>query len=1139
MKKIYRDIKKEKIDIEKSNIAKKAVCFATVAAMAITCFYSDGFTIETEAAGAVSYNGTTYNLMGVDGQETFTLLNDGSGLVLRFLNEDDVEEEINIETGKYVCAYSDADLILDSSVTSEVNITVNTGCVASIEGSNTGDIDNEGGVISVSGSNDGDILNHSGEMSITGAVSGSSFDNWGTLNIMTDDFNMDALKNSTAGADIYVSDFTMDSTISGTGYLYADNLVIDGSSAGIVPTVTNSLTLPNNATYGPSINVSADTLVTSEGGNFTIDIEDVGLYHIDYEWFEEKTASWVSKAAPDVNSVGGVSILYGTEYNMKNYFTTSSDGEVTVMYADFPEGSDEPGAQFSEQPTEVSTYRAYYYVAETDTYRDIDGYSNDFEIRYLTKSDDSDMDAELDGTYTTDGTYRYYNTPVTVTPNDGFKMYLTYPDEEDETFKDQCVINDDGYYNGVMGVFRRSSDNATSNSEYFDYAAFYVDQLAPEVDKSTVVDENGDTPEVDPVDGAEFHARKIEFDIHDIWGDDESIYDEALSSVTVNGEGVDITGGVAHVVMSTTKGTKSYDIVATDKAGNVSSMTLSIEYRKTVPTTSLTMSDSYYGAALATPAVTTDSDQDESEYTYYYKKKGAGDEEYSETKPTEVGDYTVKVEIPFTDEYAATQAEADFSISYLPRPEVAYTLSGTEGNNGYYKSDVYLYAPDGYEISSSIDGTYGEYVSYNDNLDGIYLRRISDGATTNYIAVEKVWIDKTAPYIPDKGLDSDGYELEVGEGQTIKAKSLSFSVTDDNLSSVTVNGEAVTVSEGKADIKVYASPDVAKSFAIKAEDEAGNTSSLNFTLEYGQKLVPTASVSLDDYYVGQVYEPTLTTDSDGKDSVIYEYKKTGNIESEYSTAKPIEAGTYMVRATIPETATYKGISCTDEYELSFLDAPKNPYIINGAKGKKDYYITDVYLTSDDNYSISSTFRGAYGTRVPYSAAGQLIYLRRKSDGALTNAITVSEKLKIDKDMPVFAASEYAGKNSGVQGKVYSDEYSVSISDEHLEKVLVDGNEIDVAGGKATAKLNPENGIKTFSIKAEDEAGNINSVSVEVSATWLKDRVIPADKVLPLVGSEGYKLSGGKWKVNGDSTVYSGGRDVYVKKDGSYTFSKVD
>ncbi|MCR4845638.1 MAG: hypothetical protein K5865_02760 [Eubacterium sp.] len=1140
MKKTYKDIyvsdktKKEKNSIEKSNIAKKAICFITVAAMAITCFYSDGFTVETEAAGAVSYNGSTYTLTGIDGQETFTLSDNGSGLVLSFLDEEDVEQEISIETGKVIHASADADLILDSTVESEVNITVASGCVASIEGSNTGTLDNEGGIISVSGSNDGDILNHFGEMSITGSVSGSSFDNWDVLNIMTDDFDMDELKNSNVSAEIHVSDFTMDSTVSGTGYLFADNLVIDGCDAGIVVTATNSLKVSSGTDYGPSIKVAADTLVTSEGGIFTLQIEGEDIHHIDAEWFEDKTAAWAYKATPDVNSVGGVSIFYGTEYNMKNYFTTSSDGEVSVMYADFPEGSEEPGLPYSEQPTEVATYRAYYYVAETDTYRDIDGYSDDFEIRYLTKSDASDMDAELDGTYTTDGTYRYYNTPVTVTPNTGFTMYLTYPDEGDETFKDQCVINDDGYYNGVMGVFRRSSDNATSNSEYFDYAPFYVDQLAPEVDKSTVVDENGDTPDVDPVDGAEFHAKKIEFDIHDIWGSEESIYGDALSSVTVNGEEVPVGDGIAHVEMSTTKGTKSYDIVATDKAGNVSSMTLSIEYKKTVPTTSLAMSDSYYGAALATPVVTTDSDQDESEYKYYYKKKGADDETYSETKPTEVGSYTVKVEIPFTDEYAASQAEADFKISYLDAPEDAYTVSGTEGKNGYYTSDVSLSAPDGYQISTSANGDFGESVQYDESIKSIYLKRSSDSALTDAVSVSKIWIDKTFPVIPDKAVDSDGYEIEIADGSTVKAKSLSFSVTDENLTSVTVNDQEFEVADGKSDVYIESRSGEALEVSIAAEDAAGNVTSRSFTLEKGTKTVPTATVTLGDYYVGQDYSPSFTSNSDGKDNVVFEYKYQAADDSAYSSDKPFAAGKYTVRATIPETDSFKGISCMDDFELSYLEAPKNAYTLTGKEGKNDYYISDVYVDSADGYYVGSTLKGSFGLRVNYTGSGQKIYLQRRSDGALTDAITVTEKCKIDKDLPVFEAGDN-GKSISDKSSVYSDGYKVNVSDEHLAEFTVDGSPVK---GK-TANLDPENGTKTFALKAEDEAGNASTLSLTIAAEWLRDRVIPADKKLPLLKNEGYKLDGGHWSVSGDSTVYVGGRDVYVKTDGDYTFNKVD
>ena len=71
--------------------------------------------------------------------------------------------------------------------------------------------------------------------------------------------------------------------------------------------------------------------------------------------------------------------------------------------------------------------------------------------------------------------------------------------------------------------------------------------------------------------------------------------------------------------------------------------------------------------------------------------------------------------------------------------------------------------------------------------------------------------------------------------------------------------------------------------------------------------------------------------------------------------------------------------------------------------------------------------------------------------------------------------------------MFADEYTVSVSDEHIALFTVDGSK--VSGTSAT--LDPENGIKEFTLKAEDEAGNTASMSIILMATWLKDKIIPA------------------------------------------------
>ena len=988
---------------------------------------------------------------------------------------------------------------------------------------------------------DNKIGSNSGYMEVYSSLSGE-FSNGGELHLMPG-CDCEGVTEFSGVGSLYADSVTIDSRFSnGNNYeIYADDVTMEKGTTinGGSIHATKSLTMSGFSygdSYGPAIHVNSDTIITTSNYTFNLSVDDIGENkRIEGEFYDGKAVSWLLKEEPSIDVDDSISVLYGTNYDLSNYMTTNSDGTVSMKYARYY-GGDYYGEATTERPTDVGMYRVYYSVAETEDYRGIEDYDADYDIRYLTKDIDPNMSATTTGTYIEYDSDRYYSTPVTVTANTGFQIKnddIFDEDGDEEPFSDSVTIDEDGYHYGVLVVFCRNSDLAKSQPEYVNTLTYYIDTKAPEAIAESVIDEKGNTPDVQVKDGAEFHARRLEFDIQDVWDSEEDIYMDALTSVTVNGEGVDIVDGIAHIEMSTTRGVKTYEIVAEDRAGNKNNMTLSIEYVKDVPETTISMADAKYGSALAAPEVETNSDQDESQYVYYYKEKGADDDSYTTTKPSSVGDYTVKVEIPATELYSASTATTDFSISYLAAPEESYSIAGTKGKNDYYTSDVYLNAPEGYTIATSEDGTFAESILYTDSVSNVYLKRTTDGAITDAIDVPVLYIDKDKPLIADRALDSDGYELELLEGNAMKAKSLSFTVQDINLSSVTVNGEAVDVADGNADINIKATVGEKVAYKVVAEDIAGNESNLSFTLEYGVKIVPTATVSLGDYYVGQSYEPALKTDSDGAGDAVFEYKKAGTADNSYTTSVPVTDGRYVVRATVPETENYKGISCTDEFELSFLEAPKVAFSLSGTKGKNEYYTSDVYLEAVDGYSIAYSLTGAYSSSVAYTGAGQSVYLRRASDGAKTDAIKVAQNLKIDKVAPEFL--------QGTDGSsVYSDEMSITVKDDHMSSLTVDGEKVGSAGTskeEATAKLDPENGIKTFKMVAEDEAGNTSSLTMTLKATWLKAKVIPADKLLPLVRSESYKLDNGKWTVSGDSTVYSGGWDVYVNTDGSYTFTK--
>ena len=91
---------------------------------------------------------------------------------------------------------------------------------------------------------------------------------------------------------------------------------------------------------------------------------------------------------------------------------------------------------------------------------------------------------------------------------------------------------------------------------------------------------------------------------------------------------------------------------------------------------------------------------------------------------------------------------------------------------------------------------------------------------TDGVAIkENIIIDAKAPQVSGKATDAEGNEVALS-GKIYK-DSISFTMADEHLAKVTVNGETVTVTDGKADINLEAN-NRHTVYKISAEDEAGN-----------------------------------------------------------------------------------------------------------------------------------------------------------------------------------------------------------------------------------------------------------------------------------------------------------------------------
>lgn len=231
---------------------------------------------------------------------------------------------------------------------------------------------------------------------------------------------------------------------------------------------------------------------------------------------------------------------------------------------------------------------------------------------------------------------------------------------------------------------------------------------------------------------------------------------------------------------------------------------------------SVTMADYHVGEQASSPVVVSDTNGTDA-VTYYYKRKSDADTSYSTAVPSAEGTYTVKAVFAETTNYLEAEAVADFNVTYIDTPQNPYSLSGTEGSNGWYTSSVVILPAQGYLISTSEDGTFSSSYTVSTSSSPVIYLQDQNGAVTKPIQVEAIRIDTTAPVISG-----------VTDGGTYTDGSRTVQISDDGLKKVTLNGTEISFTGTTAELSVKSS---AKDYVLAAEDQAGNIVSCTFHIE--------------------------------------------------------------------------------------------------------------------------------------------------------------------------------------------------------------------------------------------------------------------------------------------------------------------
>ncbi|MCR5061038.1 MAG: hypothetical protein K6A80_08425, partial [Saccharofermentans sp.] len=853
--------------------------------------------------------------------------------------------------------------------------------------------------------------------------------------------------------------------------------------------------------------------------------------------------------------------------------STTSDGAASAVIEYKVQGADDR-TYTTTQPTAAGDYTARYTVPATDTYNEVSA-TDDFTISRKTATASVSV---------SDTVYGESYTPVLTTDSDGADRAVyeyKVSGADDSTFTTTAPILPGDYIVRVT-VPQTDTYNEVSAADSFTIGKGTAPATVTVPD--TVYGESYTPTLTTDSDGAE----RVVYE-YKVNGAADSTY--TTTAPTMPGE---------YVVRATVPETDLYNEVSATGSFTISKVTV---------TATVSVPDTSYGETY-TPTLSTESDGAD-RAVYEYKVNGAADSTYTTTAPTVPGEYIVRVTVPETDIYNEVSATDGFTIS---KGTVTATVSVPDTSYGETYSPTLTTVSDGadravyeYKVDGAADSTY---TTTSPTVPGDYIVRVTVPETDLYnevSATDSFTIDKAAAtatitvpdsyvgdtYTPVTSTNSDGaarglieYKIQGAEDWTyttgqpfvLGAFTARYTVPEtDNYYGIvvtddftisrrtatasvsvpdTVYGESysptLTTDSDGADRAVYeykvpgaadntfttTAPTMPGDYIVRVTiPQTDNYNEVSATDSFTiSKKTPTLTFTVSNSYVGTTYSPSVTTDSNMASSAVIEYKEKAAPDTDYTTTKPTTYGEYIARVIVPASEIYFATSAETEFKISYLESPENAFNFEGTEGNNGYYTSEVELKAPEGYQISSSYNGTYSDSIQYNENIRNIYLKRSSDGALTAAIALSNRPKIDMAAPEITSASGSIENGSIH---YAQNFEFSATDPNLKYLKINDEVIDLStlvGNKIT--LTAGYGMKIFTIIAEDEAGNISKVRFTLMAEWLRNRIIPADLKLPLMVEEIYMLDEGEWTVNDDETVYNGGGEVYVRANADYTFTRV-
>ncbi|MCQ2104818.1 MAG: InlB B-repeat-containing protein, partial [Fibrobacter sp.] len=348
------------------------------------------------------------------------------------------------------------------------------------------------------------------------------------------------------------------------------------------------------------------------------------------------------------------------------------------------------------------------------------------------------------------------------------------------------------------------------------------------------------------------------------------------------------------------------------------------EIKKNTPELTVAMEGWFYGETAKEPVVTKSPWVDGDESIVYAVKKSEGsyvDEDWSATKPSSAGTYVVKAIVDATANYEGKFAIDEFtielaSIEIAVSANVVYTaerqaptltVKNTK-NNEVVMTEGSDYTvewknPKGETFAWNAESEFVAAGTYTVSVTGI--NNYTGTKTTTYII---------APAAIQVAISADVDYTGAVQEPTVTVKS---GETVNGGNTVLVENTDYTVSWNKAGKTEFKD---AADYVVTVTGMGNYTGEIERTYKIKQAPENAVTITMAGWTYGETAkdpDPNAVFHADGEPSITYAVKKSGDYaESDWSSIKPSTAGTYVVKATVAETANYVGGSATAEFTIA-------------------------------------------------------------------------------------------------------------------------------------------------------------------------------------------------------------------------------